>query len=516
MELDQIAGKDSQPAGFAAFLSYSHADAGVAQRLHRKLESYRLPRKMRRNGQIRLGRIFRDREDLPAATDLSESVKAALRDSAALVVICSPNAKASPWVAKEITLFREIHPDRPILAALITGEPANAFPEPLSDGAEPLAADLRKAGDGWRLGFLKIVAGIAGVRLDALIQRDAQRRIRRVMAVTSIALIAVLLMAAMTTLAVQARREADRQRAEAEGLIEYMLTDLRARLKTVGRLDVMTDVNDRAMDYYRDQGGLAALPADSLDRRSRILHAMGEDDAERGELTLANSRFQAASRVTENLLDREPANAARIFAHAQSEYWIGYIAYRRGDRAAAAPHFRAYRALAERLVSSDSANPKWRRELAYANGNLCSLALLKPGDPVAARKDCQTAVSQWENLRRSLPDDKEVAGSLANSHAWLGQTYDDGGELENALREYRIQVQILEQLQAKYPNDMLVADQVMRGWMTMAELLVRLKKPEEARQFAGQAQDLANILVNRDPQNAEWKKWQRRITRLMK
>ena len=61
---------------FRAFVSYSHADAAIAQKLHRKIETYRLPQHLQAdridnqdNG--RLGRIFRDREDLPAAQDLS-------------------------------------------------------------------------------------------------------------------------------------------------------------------------------------------------------------------------------------------------------------------------------------------------------------------------------------------------------------------------------------------------------------------------------------------------------------
>ena len=169
---------------FRAFVSYSHADATIAQKLHRKIETYRLPRPLRPDpitdeNHGRLGRIFRDREDLPAAEDLSESVKQALAGSQVLVVVCSPDARGSIWVAREIELFRSLHPDRPVLAALVRGEPEEAFPPALLDGAEPLAADLRKQGDGWRLGFLKIVAGIAGVPLDALVQRDAARCISR-------------------------------------------------------------------------------------------------------------------------------------------------------------------------------------------------------------------------------------------------------------------------------------------------------------------------------------------------
>ena len=59
---------------YTAFLSYSHKDAAAAGRLHRRLEAYRLPKRlagsMGARGPVpdRLWPIFRDREELPAAT----------------------------------------------------------------------------------------------------------------------------------------------------------------------------------------------------------------------------------------------------------------------------------------------------------------------------------------------------------------------------------------------------------------------------------------------------------------
>ena len=58
---------------FAAFISYSHADAKAAEKLQRQLERYRLPEhvKLTPDGDSpRLGIIFRDRDDLAAATGL--------------------------------------------------------------------------------------------------------------------------------------------------------------------------------------------------------------------------------------------------------------------------------------------------------------------------------------------------------------------------------------------------------------------------------------------------------------
>ena len=62
---------------YAAFLSYSHADARWAQWLHRRLENYRVPSRLvgtpGPNGPIgpRLGTIFRDRDELPTSGDLA-------------------------------------------------------------------------------------------------------------------------------------------------------------------------------------------------------------------------------------------------------------------------------------------------------------------------------------------------------------------------------------------------------------------------------------------------------------
>src|SRR5687768_326803 len=238
---------------FRAFVSYCHKDKAFAAWLQRKLEAYRLPKRLA--GQVeplpgqregRIGPVFRDRADLSAARDLSAAVKEGIAASSALVVVASPDAARSQWVAREIGLFRELHPEAPILVALVRGESAEAVPEALRmDGAHPLAADFRKQGDGKRLAFLKIVAGLSDLPLDALVQRDAQRQVRRVTAVTAGAAVLVLIMGLLLVAALRAQNEAERQRVEAErqrsgaeGLVEYMLTDLREKLRGVGRLDI--------------------------------------------------------------------------------------------------------------------------------------------------------------------------------------------------------------------------------------------------------------------------------------
>jgi hypothetical protein len=503
---------------FAAFISYSHADADAAAKLQRKLERYRLPKRIateRTAGGAALGKIFRDREDFAAAVSLSAAIRDAISHAEAMVVICSPDAAASPWVQAEIELFRQSHPRRPILAALLSGNPATSFPSALTaEGNEPLAADLRPEGDGEQLGFLKIVAGIAGVPLDELIQRDAQRRLRRVTAITGAALAAMLVMGIMTTFAIQARNEAARQRASAEGLVEYMLTDLRSKLKEVGRLDIMDAVNARAMTHYRSQADIASLPDDSLERRARLLHAMGEDSEMAGDIDAALTQFREAHRMTSALLARAPDNADRIFAHAQSEYWIGEALLRQNRLQEVEPHFTAYERLARQLVRLQPDNVKWLRESGYANGNLCTLKLEQSSMLRDAVALCQEALEQMQAVLDLQPDDRTAQLDVANRLAWLADAKKANGDPSGALVSRQAQEVIIAALIAKRPDDMGLKEIWLKTELMLAEAFALNGAKAKALDRLAVANKVHGELVNHDPANRQWAGWESKIAEI--
>lgn len=239
---------------YHAFISYRHADNKEEGRhwatwLHQALENYEIPEelvgKKNARGDVipdRIFPIFRDEDELPADADLAGAITRALDGTNFLVVLCSPRAVQSKYVADEIDYFKKLGRSDRVMAAMIDGEPNaswdegklssghkvddECFPVPIQfqyqDGlrteerAEPIAADFRivvdgRSQQGWtnaahykaflqnntslhkkeiekqtkrydqqlKLMVLKVVAGIIGVSLGELTQRDKEYQLKQ-------------------------------------------------------------------------------------------------------------------------------------------------------------------------------------------------------------------------------------------------------------------------------------------------------------------------------------------------
>lgn len=515
----------ASPAKYWAFISYSHRDAHVAEWLQRALEAYRLPPRFVgtpiESGVVpaRLRPIFLDRDELQAGTDLSVIVGAALADSRHLIVICSPDAARSEWVNREILEFKKLHGGSRVLAVIATGEPfasdqpgraaEECFPPALrrevtasgrADGAalEPIAADLRPHADGKRRAMLKLVAGMIGVGADDLIQRDARRHVRRLVFIAAASLAGMAAMGVLAVSAVRSRNEAQVQRGEAEELLQFMLGDLRRKLDSVGRLDVLDGVGEKALEYYSRQE-VDRLDANSLGRRARALHLIGEIREARGQRDAAQFAFQRAAESTAQLLLRAPNDAQRIFDHAQSVYWVGYLARLRAQMPEAEQAFREYVRLADRLVRLDGRNPDWQIEAAYARDNV-GVVLLETSRPREALEILSQQREIWQRITVTQP---EHALELANTLGWIARAYEAGGDFDRAIATQQEKGRVLEQMPDAEGNQ-----QVRRSRFTIAGELARLElalgRPEASRTLARDAVQKAQSLVAVDPRNKTW------------
>jgi len=330
---------------YKAFISYSHKDESWAAKLHKSLETYSIPKRLvgqeTEYGVIpkRLSPIFRDREELPSATDLSREVNTALEQSACLIVICSPDAARSRWVNEEILAFKRLGRSDRIFSLIIGGEPNSTnhpeleleecFPEALryelnDDGSlsprpvEPIAADARAGKDGRHNAKLKLMSGVLGVGFDELKQREQHRRNQRMALITAASLTAMVIAITLATTAWLARAEADRQRVRAEAEAE---TALQTTNFLVDLFKVSDPSESRAREITADElleKGAARIErelTDQPDIQATLMDTMGSVYTNLGSYKRASDLLQKSLDTREALRGPSDIKVAQSLNH---------------------------------------------------------------------------------------------------------------------------------------------------------------------------------------------------------
>ena len=189
---------------YYAFISYNREDEKWAIWIQRELEHYHIPLNIRRKDSSLpkdIRPVFKDTSELAAGV-LVDEIKKALTLSKYLIVICSPNAAKSKWVANEVQTFIDLGREQQIIPFVIAGKPfsdnpeTECFPEPLRQlhgDKELLGINIAEMGK--EAAAVKIVARMFGLRFDSLWQRHEREKRKRQTIWLGLALLMLLISA---------------------------------------------------------------------------------------------------------------------------------------------------------------------------------------------------------------------------------------------------------------------------------------------------------------------------------
>ena len=198
------------PMKYDVFVSYRHVrpDADVARAVARLVEGYVVAGSVGGVVKRRGFRVFRDVEEL-ASGELGVLIESALAESEFLVVVCSPRTVGSVWCMREVEFFSRVRGVDHVLAVVVEGDPGVVVGDVV--GGDVLAVDVRAGvvrSEGFggfegcesgvvdrlvrqsvgvlrRDGIDRLMAGVVGVSLGDLRQRQRERRMRRIIAATA-------------------------------------------------------------------------------------------------------------------------------------------------------------------------------------------------------------------------------------------------------------------------------------------------------------------------------------------
>jgi len=415
---------------YRAFISYSHRDARFARRFHADLEAWRVDRALVGRETLvgpvprTVRPIFRDRDDFAGGRTVGDATRDALAASTFMIVLCSPDAADSDYVAEEIRVFKSMGRADRIIPVIVSGEPGDldreCFPKVLTrevdaDGVvtgrsvEPLAADAREQGDGRRRALIKVVAGLLGVSFDELAKRaeTAQRRRTRIAsAIAGVMFILAVSAGGFAWLSEARRVVAERNYTAALDAADSLLGEVGEELINIEgiQLETVRRVIDRATSIFdRLAVSLPDEPELKL-RKIPVMVVFARGLAAKGDLAGSIEIL------------REAEIAAQTLAVQRSDDEVG-------------------RALLARV--------RWR-----LGGDLAA-----SGDSAGAIASLDAAVSSLESLRMHFAKDEDNQRELASATVLLSALLANEGRLDEAARYASAGVGIFNRLALAHPAD---------------------------------------------------------------
>jgi tetratricopeptide (TPR) repeat protein len=450
---------------YQAFLSYSHRDASWADWLHKGIESYRPPKQLigtttvRGRVAKRLTPIFRDREELASATDLSTAINAALRRSASQIVVCSPQAAKSRWVNEEILAFKRLGREDQIFCLIIDGEPnasdrpaeadRECFPPALRfklapDGTlsdtrtEPIAADARPGKDGRNNAKLKLIAGILGVGFDVLRRRDQQRRNRRLFVVACAATCGMVLASGLAAYALIQRASAQKQTARAEVEAESARQTTNFLIGLFRILDPSEARGNNVTAREMLDKGAARIDTELSKQpaiQATVMDSVGTVYTGLGLYAKARPLLERAVSTRQRLTDTEPQELSESLDH------LADVQTAQADYASAE---RAYREAAHLQAAHGHSR---RSQIVLAN-SLYGLGVVQ--DRQGRYKDAERSYRDALALQRQIYG--QTHGDIARTLKDLAQTINGEGDLKSAITLMREAVTMQRALRAGAPH----------------------------------------------------------------
>jgi eukaryotic-like serine/threonine-protein kinase len=295
---------------------------------------------------------------------------------------------------------------------------------------------------------------------------------------------ALLLVGFSIAVTVQARRiagarnTAELRQGQAEELIGFMVGDLRTRLAAVGRIEMLDEVSQKAMDYF------AAVPEKDLSntelfRRSQALSQLGEVRMSQGKLDAATTAFRQSLALAEGLSQRDSLNGEWQLGLGASHYWVGYMHFRHNDLDSAMSHFASYLHITERLVARSPDSLTYRNEMSQAESNVGSTKEAM-GDLPGALAAYRATVRIIEDLVRRDSTKLEWRSDLGNNYNKVGVIQTKLGDLAGAEQSHRSELAVKQSIAAHDSANKTYRERVALAQAFLGNLLIVEGRPADA------------------------------------
>nr|WP_267878032.1 winged helix-turn-helix domain-containing protein [Duganella aceris] len=334
---------------------------------------------------------------------------------------------------------------------------------------------------------------------------QSERRGERLRLVVLCVVMGLALLAGGLGLAARkAQTVAEQHRAEAEGLMGYMLGEFVDKLRPIGKLDLLDSISNRALKYLSDpfwgnDGDIA------LAQRAKSLQLISEVRFSRADPVGAENALQAAQAIIQKLLQHSPDDVLLLKSAGENAFWLGQIHLDQKEWILARGYFEDYLKYADRQAALAPASVDAWVEQSYAHSNLGTVAI-RSGDAAAAEKEFKLSVALKQRAYEQTPKNKRLGADLANSLSWQASAQIQLGKLDLAERLSERELTLLQSLQNSNPEETLWSNELASAWSHRSDLKQARGDLAGSHAAVQQAYGLLQTIVESDHSNRNWQR----------
>ncbi|TXK83035.1 winged helix-turn-helix domain-containing protein [Rheinheimera tangshanensis] len=304
----------------------------------------------------------------------------------------------------------------------------------------------------------------------------------------------------------EAEKQAQQKRLAAESLLGFMVGDFADKLRSIGRMDLLDGISNKALEYFSDFSDAnndQYLSTQARLQHGQTLEAMGEVAYSRNKIDEAKTALLAARDKLAPVLKEQPDNLELLKTLGANAFWLGQIHYDANNWLAAKPELELYYSYSQAMykIAPDSVDALM--ELSYATNSLGSLAMkLQEFEQATAFFD--------ESLNLKLlakakdPTNTALIADIADTRSWLASAALAKGDIHKAIAVH-LQIQTeFERMNSAFKSDAYLLDKVFNSYFNLASIYHYQGLSKQAFEQAYQAHALLGLAVAQDPNNKRW------------
>jgi class 3 adenylate cyclase/tetratricopeptide (TPR) repeat protein len=352
---------------------------------------------------------------------------------------------------------------------------------------------------------LVVIGVVSGLAIYAFSQRHQARRAAKEASAQRRAAQEQARIAENRRLAAQtSERNANDARDQADGLIDFMLHDLRDKLQSIGRLDVLDDVAQKAKEYL-DRLPKELVTPSRLKQQAAMLGNLGDVRVAQGKLTEALEAYQEYLSIMKRLVEQDRSNSSWQQDLLASYDKAGGVLVDQGKLSEALEIYQQSLVTAKALAEQDQSNSGWQWGL--------SLCFQNVGDVLVARGELPEAMKAYQQslqIRQTLVERDSTKSDrqrdLSVSYNKVGDVLVSQGQRQEGLEHFKKALKIRQALVEQDKTNSGRQRDLMVSYQHIGDALVPEGRLQEALGNYQQGLLIAKALAEKDRTNTGWQR----------